>query len=58
MITFDAFLYLLAGASLPVLYILTVSRWIESEDRKVHPATATATARTQGSQPSLVEKAA
>jgi hypothetical protein len=34
MITLDAFLVFLAAASLPVAYILLMSRWIEPEDRK------------------------
>jgi hypothetical protein len=36
MITLDAFLVFLAAASLPVIYLLMVSRWIETEYRKTH----------------------
>jgi hypothetical protein len=37
MITLDAFLVFLAAASLPVIYLLVVSRWIETEYRKIYP---------------------
>jgi len=37
MITLDAFLVVLAAASLPVSYLFVVSRWIEAEDRKTRP---------------------
>ena len=33
MITFPVLLYLLAGVSLPAVYIFLVSRWIEAESR-------------------------
>jgi len=36
MITLDAFLMFLAAASLPVIYLLLVSRWVEAEYRQAH----------------------
>jgi len=37
MITLDAFLVFLGAASLPVIYILILSRWLEPEYRKAYP---------------------
>jgi len=37
MITLDAFLVLLAAASLPATYILILSRWIEPAYRQDYP---------------------
>jgi hypothetical protein len=37
MITFDAFLVFLAAASLPVIYLRIVSRWLEPEYKKAYP---------------------
>jgi hypothetical protein len=37
MITLDALLIFLAAASLPVIYLWMVSRWIETECRKIYP---------------------
>lgn len=34
MITFDAFLVFLGAASLPVIYLFIVSRWVEAEARR------------------------
>ena len=39
MITLDAFLVLLAAASLPATYILILSRWIEPAYRQDYPET-------------------
>ena len=36
MITLDAFLMFLAAASLPVIYLFLVSRWVEAEYRQAH----------------------
>ena len=34
MITLDAFLVFLGAASLPVIYLFIVSRWVEAESRR------------------------
>ncbi len=44
MITFDAFLVLLAAASLPVIYLFLVSRWIETDYRQTYPDAVTPSA--------------
>ena len=44
MITLDAFLVFLAAASMPVIYLLLASRWVEAEDRKAHSHCDTAPA--------------
>jgi hypothetical protein len=56
MITIDAFLVFLAAASLPVIYLWIASRWVESEDRKVHPGTGKSKAARQPAE--LLERAA
>jgi hypothetical protein len=48
MITLDAFLIFLAAASLPVIYVLLVSRWVEAEYRKVHSTRETELATLSG----------
>ena len=37
MITFDAFLVFLGAASLPVIYLFILSRWLERESRQTDP---------------------
>ena len=48
MITLDAFLMFLGAASLPVIYLFLVSRWVEAEYRKVHCPRATELATLSG----------
>jgi hypothetical protein len=48
MITLDAFLMFLGAASLPVIYLFLVSRWVEAEYRKVHSAPETGSAILPG----------
>jgi hypothetical protein len=40
MITLDAFLVFVGAASLPVIYILLLSRWLEPEYRRAYGQTA------------------
>ena len=48
MLTLDAFLMFLGAASLPVIYLLLVSRWVEAEYRKVNCTCATELATLPG----------
>jgi len=45
MITSDAFLVFLGAASLPVIYIYVLSRWLEPAYRQAHPETTEQDAR-------------
>jgi len=45
MITPDAFLVFLGAASLPVIYIYVLSRWLEPAYRQAHPETTEQDAR-------------
>jgi len=56
MITLDAFLVFLATASLPVIYIWLVSRWVEVEYRETYGEPAPANPPTH--QAKLIAKAA
>ena len=51
MITLDAFLVFLAAASLPVIYVVILSRWVEPEDRKAHSDTASLKSPARLSEP-------
>jgi len=56
MITLDAFLVFLAAASLPVIYLFLVSRWVEPEYRNLHAANMTANAASRN--PSVPDRKA